>query len=407
MNVTVATEATFRRRPDGVVVSPTGVNAYPFWANYLGPFDSVTVLARVSAVTGPPAPERAAEQPVEGPGVRVHPVQAYAGLGGFARHRHRVALDVRAAAAANEGAWLARLPGVVGRLLVAEARRRGQPYAVEVVGDPREAIRVELPPAVSALLAPVAARDLARACREAAAASYVTERHLQARYPAGCEVRAAYSNVCLPEDAFVRVPRPAPAPGQPFQLVTVGTQEARYKGQDVLIDAMTLLWERGAAIRLSIIGEGRLQASLRSRAAASPAAGDIDFLGAVPHAGVRAKLDASDVFVLPSLGSEGLPRALIEAMARGLPCVASAVGGVLELLEPARLVRPGDARALADRLAALLADPAAMASDSRRNLQVARAYEWTRMHGARVRFLADFRRLCDGGRVVSAALDEP
>ncbi|MBN1557329.1 MAG: glycosyltransferase family 4 protein [Lentisphaerae bacterium] len=67
-----------------------------------------------------------------------------------------------------------------------------------------------------------------------------------------------------------------------------------------------------------------------------------------------------DVFVMPSLGREGLPRAVIEAMAQRVPAVVSAVGGLPELVADPRcgcVVPPGDARALADALTALARDP--------------------------------------------------
>src|SRR5439155_17641773 len=75
---------------------------------------------------------------------------------------------------------------------------------------------------------------------------------------------------------------------------------------------------------------------------------------------VAERLAAADIFVLPSR-SEAFPNALLEAMAAGLPVVASAVGGILEIVEHGRtglLVPPGDASALADRLMRVMADPA-------------------------------------------------
>jgi glycosyltransferase involved in cell wall biosynthesis len=81
----------------------------------------------------------------------------------------------------------------------------------------------------------------------------------------------------------------------------------------------------------------------------------------------------SDVFVLPSR-SEGLPRAMIEAMAMGLVCVGSRVGGVTELLDDDLLVPPGDAVALADRLAGLLAAPERLLPIGLDNLERARSH---------------------------------
>jgi phosphatidylinositol alpha-1,6-mannosyltransferase len=86
--------------------------------------------------------------------------------------------------------------------------------------------------------------------------------------------------------------------------------------------------------------------------------GRVRFAGLLPAgAAVRAELDAADLFVLPSR-AEGLPRALIEAMARALPAIGSNVGGIPELLPADALVPPDDEQALAAAIAAAVRDPA-------------------------------------------------
>ena len=89
----------------------------------------------------------------------------------------------------------------------------------------------------------------------------------------------------------------------------------------------------------------------------------LTFTGPLPHDEVRAAYAASDLLVLPSRG-ESYAMVVTEALAHGLPVVATAVGGVPEALghaddgsTPGVLVRPGDARALADALRRWLADP--------------------------------------------------
>ena len=126
------------------------------------------------------------------------------------------------------------------------------------------------------------------------------------------------------------------------------------KGIDVLIQALGTLEAVGDTRLVWICaGEGPERAALQRAAQALPAHVEVRFPGQVPD--VRPLLAAADLFALPSR-KEGLGVALLEAMAVGLPVVASGVGGIMDAVEPdvsGLLVRPADAGALAtaiDRL---------------------------------------------------------
>jgi glycosyltransferase involved in cell wall biosynthesis len=148
------------------------------------------------------------------------------------------------------------------------------------------------------------------------------------------------------------------------------------KGLPELLEAARLLGEGGMPVRLVLIGDGPLRASLEERARALPPDAVI-FTGFVgDREQYMATLRAADVFAHPS-HAEGVPKALIDALAAGLPVVASSVGRVAELLDwgsRGRLVPPGDAPALAAALGELLAD-----ADARRALRD-RGLEWAAAH---------------------------
>lgn len=137
--------------------------------------------------------------------------------------------------------------------------------------------------------------------------------------------------------------------------VVVGALEDR-KGHGVLLDA--LAHRPVPHLRVLCAGAGSLHAALVARAAALGLGEVVRFLG--PVADVADLLAAADVLVMPS-HQEGLGVAALEAMAAGVPVIASRVGGVPEAVADGTtgiLVPPGDARALADAVTRLAADPA-------------------------------------------------
>ncbi len=109
---------------------------------------------------------------------------------------------------------------------------------------------------------------------------------------------------------------------------------------------------------------------------------------------MRSQLDQADLFVLPSR-QEGLPRALLEAMARALPAIGSTAGGIPELLPPEDLVAPADIGALAAKIAEVLTDPARLQAMSARNLAKARGYRDQLTSRHRERYLLELRRLTE------------
>jgi glycosyltransferase involved in cell wall biosynthesis len=110
------------------------------------------------------------------------------------------------------------------------------------------------------------------------------------------------------------------------------------------------------AARLRLVGEGPLEAKLRARIAETPLAGSVEFLPATTD--VAACCRSARAFALSSR-QEGTPNVLLEAMACGLPAVATRVGGIPCLLreENGLMVPAGDARSLAEGILRLLRDP--------------------------------------------------
>lgn len=139
-----------------------------------------------------------------------------------------------------------------------------------------------------------------------------------------------------------------------------------YKGLPVLVDACARLRDDGFSFRADVVGDGPMRGQLERRIARAGLQGQVRLLGALPQNRVSALLRRRPIFVLPSVivrggWMEGIPVALMEAMAAGAPVIASRLSGIPELVEDGRtglLVEPGDAEGLAAAISRLASDPA-------------------------------------------------
>jgi glycosyltransferase involved in cell wall biosynthesis len=150
-------------------------------------------------------------------------------------------------------------------------------------------------------------------------------------------------------------------------IAMIGTFK-RQKGHRYLINAFASIAPRFPRLHLLLVGDGELAGEVKAQVEAARLVDRVHFLGS--RRDVPELLAASDSFVLPSLW-EGLPVALVEAMASGLPIVATTVSGTSQVMVDGTtgwLVPPGNAPALAAAMTALLSDPvraSAMSANAR------------------------------------------
>jgi glycosyltransferase involved in cell wall biosynthesis len=369
MKVVIALEARFERTPDGAIWTLVGF-AYSFWKRYLEVFDRVCVVARVRDVSHVPSDW----QRVDGEGVSCFPIPYYIGPWQYLFK----AWQVQQAAQSSVGhrdAVILRVGGMIASCIQPMLVQTDHPYAVEVVADPYD---VFAPGSIKSPLRPFfrwySPRQLRYQCREALAAAYVTQDALQKRYPCP-NFSIGVSDVELGEETFVSQPRYYQEKMAPLTLIFVGTMAQLYKAPDVLIDAVAVCVREGLNIQLILIGNGQYRGELEAQAQILGIGERAIFLGQL-QAGeaVRAQLDRAELFVLPS-HQEGLPRAMVEAMARALPCIGSTVGGIPELLPAEDIVPPGDVVALATKIREVVTNPERMARMSARNLEKAHNYQ--------------------------------
>lgn len=179
------------------------------------------------------------------------------------------------------------------------------------------------------------------------------------------------------------LPADRTSPGDPFQILAVG-QLVPVKAHHVLIGAIARVVQEGANVILRLVGDGSDKDLLSAHAAALGIQDRVVFEGRVNHDRVPAFYRQADLFVLSSF-DEGVPVVLMEAMAMEVPCVATQVAGIPELIRnglDGLLVAPSDEDGLARAILQLFRDP-----DLRRRLS----------HSGRQRIIELFnlRRNCE------------
>jgi glycosyltransferase involved in cell wall biosynthesis len=177
-----------------------------------------------------------------------------------------------------------------------------------------------------------------------------------------------------------------PQDGERFELISTGSLQP-YKGHAYLIGACALLRERGIALRCRIIGEGKERPALEQMISQTGLEDVVELLGAQPQQEVARLLSTAHCYVQPSVITpsgkmEGIPVSLMEALACGLPVVATKLSGIPELVQHNKtgyLVKPADATALANALTKLYNNPTSatqLAQEGR--ALVAREFELSR-----------------------------
>jgi colanic acid/amylovoran biosynthesis glycosyltransferase len=157
--------------------------------------------------------------------------------------------------------------------------------------------------------------------------------------------------------------RPGAQPHASSRVLTCGTL-APYKGFEHLVNACVLLLGRGHRLTCTIIGEGPERRRLERQIRRSGLEEQVRLVPPMPQAELSRQYREADLFVLPSVvtrdgNRDVIPNVLVEAMASGVPVVATRLAGIQELIQDGVhgvLVPPGDSPALADAMANLMAD---------------------------------------------------
>ncbi len=236
-----------------------------------------------------------------------------------------------------------RLPSFLGSQCVKLARKHKKPYLVELVGCPWDSLWNH--GLTGKVLAPWLYLKTKAQVRKASDVLYVTNQFLQKRYPTRGRQVGCSDVELLTEDLPCRRENNSKV----LRLGTLGVIDLKYKGHATVIQALETLKKMGISMEYQIVGPGD-RSALERCALEHGVRDQVVFTGPMDHDHIFSWLDTVDIYIQPSL-TEGMPRALIEAMSRGCPCIGSNAGGMPELLPPAYIFPKGKAQALVRILA--------------------------------------------------------
>lgn len=371
MDLYFFTESRFDR-VDGEIWTPQGFSI-ALWQRYLGHFSHINVVARVQNVSAHSGDNLFK---LDDERVSVIDLPCYIGLVPYLKSKGKIKKIINSIIH-NGDAYICRVPGNIGTIAARCLKEKGIPFGLEIVGDPWEAFSSQaFESSFSKILQIVSKRDLRSIAHNASAALYVTNHILQEKYPVKDGIfTTGASNVILRDDCYSDTPHcvVSKKKGETFRMLAVGTLAQLYKAPDVILKALKIVKDNGYNPFLTWYGDGQYRESMIKMASELGLSENVNFAGAVKQEVIRKEFAQTDLFVHASR-AEGLPRAVIEAMAYGLPCIGSSVAGIPELLSQDAIVNPNDVEGLADKMIRFISDTGFAQQEANKNWEESKKY---------------------------------
>lgn len=271
-----------------------------------------------------------------------------------------------------------------------------RPYGVEVVNDPQT-----FTPGFS-LIKFVSVQAMYYFMRHAKGVSYITKRVLQNKYPCyGMTEKGKkkgyfytdYPTIDLYVEDNVRT-RVYPEKMSKIKLLHVANViESDAKGQSTVIKIIEKLKKHHIEAKVFFLGEGGYVEELRRLAKTLNVEDSVCFVGRVAsHEEVINYYKTCDLFVFPSR-SEGQGRVNLEAQSVGLPCLASKVGGIVELFDEDYLFDPDDVEGFSNKIVYLCNNTKELSEMSKKNIESARRFEYSKAKSKRESFYKELQQL--------------
>lgn len=282
------------------------------------------------------------------------------------------------------------LPSGHGNQVIKYCKLYGKPYITTVCGCPWDTLWYY--DWRGKIIAPLAYLSLRKAQKNAPYSIYVSQRFLQRRYPTtgesiGCTNANIHTGIDDVLEKRIETIKSIQSSHRILRIGTVAAIDVPYKGQQYVIKALSILNKCGINFEYHLLGRGSTE-RLEKIAKKWGVYDKVFFHGTIPHEKVLDFFDTLDIYVQPSK-TEGLPRALVEAMSRGCLCMGSKAGGIPELLESNYVFNKGSVKGIVEILKNV--SEVSLNKQAIRNFEEAKKYDSDFLKEQRRQFILKFK----------------
>ena len=368
---------------------------YEFLKRYLNVFEEVYICARSQKV----GENFKTKLRVDGPGVFFIELPDFKGSIGIAKKYFECKRIIKDNIKKCD-AILLRGPSPISLIALDLVIKSKTPFAVEFMVNPETTFNKEVYSGkFSYLIQKIFVNHAKKLCMSANGVSYVTEKILQNKYPCQAIIKGEskeyftsyYSTINLKDKDFYD--KDSVNNTDKFVITHVGFMDKYSKGHREVIEVAKRLLDKGHNIEVKFIGTGNLEDNLKKLCKNLGIEKNIIFKGQIDGIEeIQKEHKKSDLFLFPTK-SEGLPRALIEAMANSLPCVSTHVDGIPELLPVEYLVNYENIDMMVKIVEKFILNKNLCLKEGKRNYKKALEYKSDKLERRRTEFYKKLRKL--------------
>lgn len=357
----------------------TSVYGYHYFQRFMNVFEEVRVVSRVKEQE---FPTNGKYLRVDGPNVEIYPVYFFRGPREFLPNIGKVVSTLKGF---DKGCdvILYRIPSTTAQVAYLLTRKAKVPKGIEVVYNLYDELvdkTLSVPRKVISWLNHKCVK-MACADQRVNGVSYVTKKTLQRHYPSYCRIHGEdnlhfenYFSTIQYNPQNISYPKLYVGKNRWRLIHVIAGIKTKMNGHETVIRALDIVRKAGFDIEVEFVGDGPMVSYFKELACTLGVAEYVHFVGLFASSeDVYRELEKADLFVLP-VHFAGLPRALIEAMGAGLPCISSPVAGISEMIEGSDLVDADDYEALAKRIIEVVSNPEYLEEQSKANIEKAKEY---------------------------------